>query len=128
ISITSTIDHEVGNIVKCLKAGFPAVAMIGVDSKRLQALEDAVKASLGQTESARVAYFLPDDFLQWLEAQPSPPQAPPESPTPTSVMRRGYKVKRSYATLTPEERKAREAVALKMIAETMQKKSKDVGS
>ena len=46
ISITTTIDHEVGNVVKCLKVGFPIVAVICVDAERLRKIEAAVKAVL----------------------------------------------------------------------------------
>src|SRR5206468_3926342 len=36
ISVTTTIDHEFGNVVKCLKAGFAEVAVISGRPERLK--------------------------------------------------------------------------------------------
>jgi hypothetical protein len=123
IAVTTTIDHEVGNITKCLKAGFTQVAMIGVDEKKLQEIEHAVKTSLGQAEAARIAYFLPDQFIALLREHLPTQEAQLEPPAPQITIRRGYKVTRRVAKLTTEERKAQETVALKMIAEVMRKKT-----
>ncbi|MDE2107543.1 MAG: TraM recognition domain-containing protein, partial [Patescibacteria group bacterium] len=47
ISISTTIDHEVKNVRKCLKAGVPNVAVICLDEERLQKIANAVAGSLG---------------------------------------------------------------------------------
>jgi hypothetical protein len=120
ISITTTIDHEVGNVAKCLKAGFPTVAVICVDEERLKKIEAAVTGSLGSDLAARVVYCQPDEFIARLQALP--PQVPkaPEAPE----TRRGYKIKRSVRELTPEEQGQREDAAIRSIAEAMRMKSK----
>ena len=61
-----TIDHEVGNVAKCLKAGFANVTVIATSEDRLRKLESAVKNSLGA--QTNVSYFLPDQFIAWLES------------------------------------------------------------
>ena len=63
ISITTTIDHEVRNIAKCLKAGFPKVAVICIDGERLQKIAAAVVGSLGLEAASRVLYCEPDQFI-----------------------------------------------------------------
>jgi hypothetical protein len=116
ISVTTTIDHEVGNIRKCLKAGLPQVAIICVSEDRLQKIAAAVLGSLGAEAAARVTYFQPDPFIAHLKTLPVP--VPKDSVTTS----RGYKVKRSAPALTEEERRQREELANKMMAEIMRPK------
>jgi hypothetical protein len=119
ISITTTIDHEVGNVAKCLKTGFPNVAVICVDEERLKKIEAAVTGSLGSDLAARVVYCQPDEFIARLQELPPPVPAPQAPET-----RRGYTIKRTAAKLSPEEQRQREEAAIRSIAEAMRKKSK----
>jgi isopenicillin N synthase-like dioxygenase len=114
ISITTTIDHEVGNVAKCLRVGFPTVAVICVDAERLRKIEAAVTSSIGPDVAARLIYCQPDEFIARLQALP--PQVPKAPET-----RRGYKIKHTVKELTPEEQKQREEAAIKSIAEAMRK-------
>jgi Type IV secretion-system coupling protein DNA-binding domain len=116
ISITTTIDHEVGNVSKCLKAGIPKVAVICLDEERLRNIALAVSGSLGKKLADHVLYYQPDQFIAYLKTLPRP--------EPTPEVRHGYKIKRSVPNLTPEERKQKEDVAVRLIAETMRHKSK----
>jgi hypothetical protein len=120
ISITTTIDHEVGNISKCLKAGFPKVAVICLDEERLRKIAAAVAGSLGAETSAQVVYYLPDAFIAYLHSLPVAAPKTPETPE----TRKGYRVKRSAPKLTLEEQKQREDAAIRSIAEAMKRKSK----
>jgi hypothetical protein len=116
ITITTTIDHEVGNIEKCAKAGFLQIAVIAATSKKLTDLESAVSASLGKEIAQLVRYFEPDAFLEYLKSIP-----PPETPTPGVKVVKGYKVKTNVAKLSQEEAQLREQAGLKLIAEAMAK-------
>jgi hypothetical protein len=54
IAITTTIDWEVGNVAKCLDAGFPLVAVIGTTERKLAQLKEAMVASFsGDSRSVR---------------------------------------------------------------------------
>lgn len=114
ITVTTTIDHEVGNIQKCAKAGFANVAAIGVSRDKLAELESAVATSLGADIAARVRYYLPDDFMEYLKGLPQP-----EPPKPEVKTVKGYKVKTTYPKLSPDEAKAREEAGIKLITEAM---------
>jgi hypothetical protein len=57
MSKSNTIDHEVGNIVKCLKAGYPKVAVISDDKEHLQKISVAVSVSLGPETAERISYY-----------------------------------------------------------------------
>jgi hypothetical protein len=116
ISVTTTIDHEVGNIRKCLKAGLPQVAIICVSEDRLQKIAAAASGCLGAEAAAKVAYYQPDQFIAHLKTLPVP--VPKDSVTTSH----GYKVKRSAPALTDEERRQREELANKMMAEAMRPK------
>jgi type IV secretion system coupling TraD/TrwB family protein len=118
ISITTTIDHEVGNVVKCIKAGFPKVAVICIDEERLRKIEAAISGSLGKDAAARVEYHQPDQFIAFLKILPTPVLKAPEPET-----RRGWKIKRSTPSLSPEERVQKEDVAIRSIAEAMRRKA-----
>ena len=111
ITVTTTTDHEVGNIAKCLKAGFTRVVIVCQEERRLRKIQNAVVTSLGT--DVVVGFFKPDEFLAELRNQA---QAPPSE---GSVVRRGYKIKHQFPQMTEEERRIREAAAMKLIAETM---------
>jgi len=116
ISISTTIDHEVGNAVKCLKAGLPKVAMICLDEERLKKIAVAVCGSLGAEAAARISYYLPDQFIGDLKTlQPATPQ-------PSEGSYGGYKIKRSAPKLTPTEQRQKEDAAISIMAETMRGK------
>jgi hypothetical protein len=116
ISISTTIDHEVGNVAKCLKAGLPKVAVICLDEERLRKISNAVSGSLGSESAERVEYFQPDPFIAYLKAlQPTAPQ-------PSETSYGGYKVKRTVPKLSAAEQKQKEDIANRIMAETMRRK------
>jgi hypothetical protein len=120
ISISTTVDHEVGNVRKCLAAGVPQVAIICVSEDRLQKIAAAVSGSLGAEAAAKVSYFQPDPFIAHLKTLPPPQEAP--------VTKRGYIVKRSIPALTDEEQRQREELANQRMAEAIQQKIKLLSS
>ena len=116
ISISTTIDHEVGNVAKCLKAGVPKVAVICLDEERLRKIGSAVSGSLGAELAARVEYFQPDAFIAYLKA------LKPPTPPPSETQYGGYKVKRSIPKLSAQEQKQKEDIANRIMAEAMRRK------
>jgi hypothetical protein len=115
ISITTTIDHEVGNVAKCLKADFTRVVVICLDEERLRKIRAAVSGSLGPDTSARVEYHQPDSFIASLKALPAPIAKDSET------IRQGYKVKISFPKLTLEEHKQKDDIANRILAEAMRR-------
>lgn len=116
IAITTTIDHEVGNISKCLKAGFPAVAVICLTKDRREKLQAAALGSLGTEATRQIRFYEPDEFIAFLETLTTPPV--PEAPQPK--IRRGYKIKHSAPSHSMEERIQKEADAIRSITSAMQ--------
>lgn len=70
------------------------------------------------------SHFLPDQFCAHLEELAKADLVSEAPATPSEKVNRGYKVKRSAPKLTPEELKAKEDAAMKIIKEGMKKKSK----
>jgi hypothetical protein len=120
ISISTTIDHEVRNVAKCLKAGVSKVAVICLDEERLRKISNAVSGSLGTELAVQVEYYLPDQFIACLKDLP---RAIPKAAGVAEV-RRGYRVNRQTVTIPPQERKAREEEAIRLIAESMRRGEK----
>lgn len=121
VGITTTIDHEVGNVTKCLRADYPTVAFISSTESKLRQVKEAVAAALGPDLSGRVLYFLPDAFIDHLgRCSRVTTVATPQKPA--DEIRRGYRVTRSAPKLTPEELKIKEDAALRLLAESMKRK------
>jgi hypothetical protein len=113
ISISTTIDHEVGNVAKCLKAGLPAVAVICLTEERLQKIRQAVSGSLGSEAAGQVTYYQPDPFIAYLKTLKT------ASPKPAENKRRGYRVKLSVPKLSEDEQQAKEESTIRLLAESM---------
>lgn len=125
ISVTTTVDHEVGKVQKCRRAGFHQVVVICQDAVRLEKIRVAVSSSLTPEERPSVGYFALDEFLTrlaGLAAEMSPPVGQPASESQT--VRRGYQVKRKSAALSPEERQAREQAGITQMASVMKQRKK----
>jgi hypothetical protein len=103
ISVTTTVDHEVGNILKCLRAGFPEVFLIATTEEKLRKIEIAARTALPPEVLPRVRFFLPEQFIAYLQQLVVPP--------PTTSKHGNFKVKRTFVSLTPEQAKAREQAA-----------------
>jgi len=87
VSVTTPLDYEVGNVQKCLAAGFGSVAVVSLKKKRLEQLGKLLSESLPPEQRGRVHLFTPEELLSWLAGQPIEEEA-------GTV--RGYKVKVQY--------------------------------
>jgi len=107
VSFTNTESNEAEKIARCLKGGIPQMAMICSDKRKLRKIEGLVSKTVSPELSARVGYFQPEAFIEYLKELPVEPSAKPVR------MSRGYKVRRSQAKVSTEE------AAIQAIAESM---------
>lgn len=108
ISVTTSGEHELGNIQKCIAAGFERVVVLSPERRVLDRIEELAKGSLSEAESSRLSFLTPDEFWLFLETIDA-------EAVPTETTVRGYKVKVRYKALNEEEVAARK----KAIAQTV---------
>lgn len=64
ICVTTRPDHEVGNLTKCLAAGFDYAVLVSTDTRLL----DAARRLLAEPYDERVRFFLPHELPTFLDA------------------------------------------------------------
>ncbi len=111
ISVTSTVDQEVGNVVKCLDAGFHEVAVLGLKRPRLLKIEAALKAKLPTPELARVHFLSPEELFAMLAMRPKSRE----------TVVGGYKVKVRHEAVDPNEAAARYKALTEVVAKSVRR-------
>ncbi|HWB02963.1 MAG TPA: type IV secretion system DNA-binding domain-containing protein [Verrucomicrobiales bacterium] len=113
VSVSTTIDHEIGNARKCLREDFSIVALVTADVSRRAKLEAAVEGHFSVVDRKRIQCLLPESFLELLQAIPNPVAMQAEDEIKPV---RGYHVRRTFAKLSAEERAAKTKAAFDLLA------------
>jgi len=108
IAVSTTADHEFGNVKKCLDSGVARVDIVSPKPERLKAFAEAMHAGLPLEEAMKVGYFGPQEFVEELRRLAQASENLPQSATLRKRTRRRYTVHRDGPSLTPEEHKAKE--------------------
>jgi len=87
ISVTSSVAQEIGNVEKCLAAGFDEVVLLGLNRGTLGKVREALDLRLPPGAAGRARCLSPEEFFTVLDA----PAPPPEESTVA-----GYKVRVKY--------------------------------
>ena len=116
VSVTTSVDQEFGNILKCVRESFDVIAFISVDQARRTKMAAEVDAYFDPRDRARIRYYSPDEFFAYLE---SIPDLKPGPASLSSKTIQGWKIKRKFATLTPEERAAKTKAAYDLLKHEM---------
>ena len=124
ITVTTTTEHELGNLEKCLEAGFNLVAAVSTEAVRLEQIAALVSAKLSPNQRERIRFLSPDEVMVLLQAEAMNLAATAEPAKPSETIRRGYKVRRTYVSQTTDEAKVSEGNAMKAIADALQKRLK----
>jgi hypothetical protein len=112
VSVTTSTDHELDNIRKCVSAGFAQVWLVVPDKKRRDKLAK-VAAELGQA----VRYLAGEDLVPAFESL---------APAPATRERvvGGYKVKATRRATSYEDYEKRQAAIAEVIARSILKRRK----
>ncbi len=70
ITVTTPLEYEVGNVAKCLAAGFGTVVVVSLKKARLAKLDKLLSEALPPEERRRVHLFSTEELLSWLDGQP----------------------------------------------------------
>jgi hypothetical protein len=107
ISVTSTVEQEMGNLRKCLAAGFVDVFMICAEAKTLNGLKKAAEGDIGAKALEKVKFVNPEVLFASAELLDG---AQKEQTV------RGYKVHNHLVPMSDREAaERRRAVALVML-------------
>jgi len=110
ISVTTTTEQEVGNVEKCLAAGFDQVVLVSRKKQQLGRVRAALGKRLTGETAERVIFLTPEELLSYLENRPR--SASEEK------MVGGYRVNVRYKQEGEGAAKKREAVA-KVVARSV---------
>jgi hypothetical protein len=120
ISFSTTIDHEIGNVLKCLRAGVSQVAVISPEKVRLSKIKEAVTGTFSAEEAARIGYFEPNEFFSHLQSLGATPEKKEKRPT----KHKGWTVKSTVSNLSPEEQAERDREIHRVISDALRAKKK----
>ena len=117
ISVTTSMEHELDNLSKCLASGFDRAVLVSSDKKLLHAAEGAFSPQLSVEAKSRVRYLTPEAFIGFLD------QLVAESMATTKTVR-GYKVNVQYRAVSEDERRRKEQILADVISDSLTKQKK----
>ena len=114
ISVTSTGEHELANVQKCIAAGYQPVLMLSTDKKALTRIQDFISPQLEPDVLESVSFLLPEELLSYMEHA----QATAASSQQTI---RGYRVKVNYQAVGEQEKKTKKEAISNVIVQAMRR-------
>jgi hypothetical protein len=114
ISVTTGRDHELGNIEKCLAAGYTEIVLVGSNERHIKSLTKFIDENLEESERGKVRYAVPESLIEYLDSLGEPP-------LPTEQMVRGYKVRTVQQPVDPKEANARRQAIVGVLARSLKK-------
>lgn len=114
ISVTSTQDQELGNIEKCLAAGYTQVILISPEPRQLSLIRKFVVPVLDPEMQSRVHFLLPDAVITHLDSLEGIASTSEETI-------RGYRVKVTHRVVSEAEQESRRRQVAAVIARSIVK-------
>lgn len=114
ICVTTSPEHELDNIRKCLSAGFDHVVALSTTRKTLDRIA-CVAEELEPSERTRVRYFLPEELFGFLESRRAE-----RSPDAEQTVR-GYRVKVTRKQVSTDEQDAKRRVIAGAVLKSLRK-------
>ena len=114
IAVTTTPEHEVGNVQKCLAAGFDRVIVVSPEKKTLNKVRQKAGSVLSEVELGRVHFCAPEEAFAVLE------QVEAEAAGSTETVH-GYKVKVKYRAVAEEDKTVKREAVTQVIARAMKR-------
>jgi excisionase family DNA binding protein len=86
ISVTTAADHELGNVQKCLAAGFGEVIMVSSEKTVLTAVKHAAIAALTPQQYKLVKFLTPEEVFAYIESLEATAGGRPAAVDPNDLM------------------------------------------
>lgn len=116
ISVTTDSEHELGNIEKCLRAGYEKVILCSPEKRTLEKIRELVMVKL-EDGIEKVMFFEPEELLFYLESEAARELSKEERI-------KGYKVKVQYTPTLEREKVARREMVGQVILSAMKRLKK----
>jgi len=117
ISVTTNRDHELGNIEKCLAAGYMEIVLVGATERHVKSLSRFIEENLEEASRGKVRYMVPEGCIEYFDSLGVVPQS-------TENMVRGYKVKTVRQVVDPKDAEARRQAIAGVIARSLSRTTK----
>ncbi|MGP1354552.1 MAG: type IV secretory system conjugative DNA transfer family protein [Parasphingopyxis sp.] len=88
VSVTTTREHELLNVQKCLRFGADKIWLVAGSARHRKSLEKHIVAALSDSERAKILFLTEDDLPDQFKGQT-------DAPEETETIVRGYKVRSS---------------------------------
>lgn len=112
ISVTTTKDHELENVEKCLALPFSRVVVVTSHARRLKSLSAYIATSLDEEERKRVRFLLPEELSTFLDGHP-------QSDAPKEKTVKGYTVRSRISDVSRDEAVARRRAIASVVARSL---------
>ncbi|MCC6396712.1 MAG: hypothetical protein IT282_06805 [Bacteroidetes bacterium] len=109
----TSLEHEIGNLQKCLAAGFDYAVMVS-PNKRIISKAAGFLDKLSEEDSARVRLFAPEELFSFIGQLQA-------SVAGKEEVVKGYKVKVRFKSLGNAEEKARKQAIAQTVAQAMKR-------
>lgn len=95
ISVTNTLEYEIRNVTKCLRAGVPRVLVVAVDPEKQRRLSAAIASQIPAEDRGRVLCMMSDAFSPFLDSlgEPAAPTQPAKPVEGEERTVKGWKVR-----------------------------------
>ena len=115
--MSTSAEHELGNIQKCLAAGFNVVAVLATEQRTLRRIAAAAK-SLSPEDLERVLFFMPEELFSFIEEREA-------KATATEQTVKGYRVKVKLGSVSQAQQQAKKRVIMQAILQSMNRLKND---
>lgn len=116
VAVNSNTAHEIGNLTKCLEAGFDWVVSVApLVNVRLN-IEKAAAKTFTPDQLQKLKFFSSDALIEWLDDLAYDDGDAPPPPEEVKIIG-GRKVKIKTREISPEERRRTEAEQIEAIAD-----------
>ena len=114
ISITTGDEHELGNILKCLEAGYDTVVLCSPDRRTLDKVRRLATQKLPEPDLQRVLFLQPDELFSYLDQEAAQGASKEERV-------KGYRVKVEYQPVGESEQQARREAVGQVILQALRR-------
>lgn len=114
VTVTTTPEHELANVQKCLAAGFNHVVVVSAEAGTLRKAKRVIAPNLEEAHRDRVHFLTPEALFAFLEEREAESEGREETV-------RGYTVKTKHKAVDPDEKEQRKKAVGKVILDAVKR-------